>query len=73
LHGDKKPQGNEFGRALALLSQIAITIIACVSVGIFLGWYLDHLLGTSPWLILIFTFLGIGAAFKSIFDFAKKN
>jgi ATP synthase protein I len=72
MHGNKKPQSNEFARALALLSQIAITIIACIAIGIFAGWYLDHLLGTSPWLILIFTFLGIGAAFKSILDFAKK-
>ena len=67
-----KGQGNEFAKALSMLSQIAITIIACVAVGIFIGWFLDNLLGTSPWLILIFTLLGIVAAFKSIFDFAKK-
>jgi len=72
MSGNKKPQQNEFVRALSLLSQIAITIIACIAVGIFLGWFLDRLLGTSPWLIIVFTLLGIGAAFKSIFDFAKK-
>jgi len=54
------------------LSRIAITILACVAVGIVLGVYLDRLLGTSPWLLLVFTLLGIAAAFKSIFDFAKK-
>jgi len=67
-----KGQGNDFARAFALLSQIGITIVACVAVGIFLGWLLDRLLGTGPWLILFFTLLGIAAAFKSIFDFAKK-
>ena len=69
--GDKE-QKNEFARALAVLSQIAITIIACIAVGIFLGWLLDSWLGTSPWLLLVFTLFGIVAAFKSIFDFAKK-
>jgi len=69
---NKKGQQNDFVRALALLSQIGVTIIACVAVGILLGWFLDSLLGTAPWLLLVFTLLGIVAAFKSIFDFAKK-
>ena len=69
--GDKG-QRNEFMQALALLSQIGITIIACVAVGIFLGWQLDRLFGSSPWLLLVFSLLGVLAAFKSIFDFAKK-
>ena len=65
-------QGKEFMRALSFLSQIGITIVVCVAVRIFLGWLLDRLLGTSPWLLIVFTLLGIVAAFKSIFDFAKK-
>jgi len=69
---DDNGQGKEFMRALAVLSQIGITIILCVAVGIFIGWLLDRLLGTSPWLIIVFTLLGVVAAFKSIFDFAKK-
>ena len=69
---DNRGMGKEFMRAFAVLTQIGITIIACIGLGIFLGWLLDRLLGTSPWLILVFTFLGIAAAFKSIFDFAKR-
>jgi len=67
-----KPQQNEFTLALSHLLQIGISIIACLAVGIFMGWLLDRYLGTAPWLLLVFTLLGIGAAFKSIFDFAKK-
>ena len=67
-----KPQQNEFSRALAFFLQISVTIIACIAVGIFLGWILDRFFGTSPWLLMICTFFGVGAAFKSIFDFAKK-
>jgi len=68
----KPPKQNEFARALSFFLQISVTIIACIAVGIFLGWLLDRLLGTTPWLLLVFSFMGVGAAFKSIFDFAKK-
>jgi len=64
--------GKDFIRAFSLLSQIGITIVACIGVGILIGWFLDNLLGTSPWLLLVFTIFGIAAAIKSIFDFAKK-
>jgi len=67
-----KPKQNEFARALAYFLEIGVTIIACLAVGVFLGWLLDRFLGTAPWLMMVCTFLGIGAAFKSIFDFAKK-
>ena len=60
-------------RALSQLSQIGIMIISCIGVGIFIGWMLDRWLGTSPWLLLVFTVLGIIAAFRSIFDFAKRQ
>jgi len=69
---DDKPQQNEFARALSFFLQISVTIIACLAVGLLLGWWLDRLLDTSPWLLMVFTFLGVGAAFKSIFDFARK-
>ena len=69
---DRKPEHNEFQRALAHFMQISVSIIACLAVGIFLGWLLDRFFGTAPWLMMVCTFLGIAAAFKSIFDFAKK-
>jgi len=69
---DKKEQPADFVKALSMLSQIGITIVACIGVGIFIGWLLDRVLGTSPWLLLVFSLLGIVAAFRSIFDFAKK-
>jgi len=72
MHDDKKPQQNEFTKAMAHFLQISVSILACIAVGIFLGWLLDRFLGTSPWLLMIFSFLGVAAAFKSIFDFAKK-
>ena len=73
MSGDNKEQRDGFLQSFSFLSQIGITIIACVAVGILLGKFLDSLLGTSPWLLLVFTLLGIASAFKSIIDQAKKN
>jgi ATP synthase protein I len=72
MPNDDKPQQNEFARALSFFLQISVSIIACIAVGMFLGWLLDRWLDTSPWFLMVFSFLGVGAAFKSIFDFAKK-
>jgi len=60
-------------RALAFLSQIGVTVAACIIVGVFLGRFLDNLFGTSPILIIICSLLGVGAAFKAIFDLASKE
>jgi len=69
----KEKDRNEFLRGLSFLSQIGITIVACVLIGVLLGRFLDNLLGTTPILLLVFSFLGAAAAFKSIFDMASKN
>ena len=70
---DNKKKRNEFVKALSMLSQIGIIMVACVLIGVFLGSFLDKRLGTSPWLLLVFSLLGVAAAFKSIYDYAKKK
>ncbi len=67
---DEQSKNNETLRALANFSQIGITMAATIFVGVLLGRFLDSLLGTSPWLLLIFSLLGAGAAIKSLFDMA---
>lgn len=66
-------QRREFVRALSMLTQIGVMMVACILIGVFLGRFLDNLLGTSPWLLLACTFLGLGAAFKSMYDYSKKQ
>ena len=66
-------QRNELLGALSSISQIGITIIVCVAAGIFIGRALDNRFGSSPWMTLIFIFIGVGAAFKSIIDYAKRE
>lgn len=70
-NNDKQLKKNETLRALAQISHIGIAMAASVLIGVLLGKYLDRLLNTSPWLLLIFSFLGAGAAFKELIDFSK--
>ena len=60
-------------RALTLCSEMGISVAACLFVGVFLGKYLDRLLGTSPWLLLLLSLLGMIAAFRTMFALAKRG
>lgn len=70
---DNKKQRGEFVRLLSLLSQIGFMIAACILAGIFLGRFLDRALNTSPWLLILFTLLGIAGAFVYVYDVSKRN
>jgi ATP synthase protein I len=67
---DKQPN-KSLQHAVSFLSQIGVTMISCVFVGVFLGRFLDSRLKTTPWLLLVFSLLGVGAALKSFFDLAN--
>ena len=69
---NKNSSKNEFARGIAMLSQIGIMMVVCIGIGVFIGHFLDNFFGTSPWLLLVFSFMGVGAAFKYIFDLAKR-
>lgn len=68
---DNQPKSNETLRALVQFSQIGITMTASVFMGVLLGKYLDGLLGTAPWLLLIFSLLGVAAAIRALFNIVK--
>lgn len=68
---DKMAGRNKALQAFSQVSQIGITIAASILVGVLSGKFLDNLLGTTPWLLLIFSLLGVGAAIKSLFDISK--
>jgi F0F1-type ATP synthase assembly protein I len=59
-------------RAMGYMTHIAVTMAACVLIGVLLGSGLDSLLGTEPWLVIIFSVLGCLSAFKAMIDIAKK-
>ncbi|MCL2671594.1 MAG: AtpZ/AtpI family protein [Clostridiales bacterium] len=70
---NQKKQRGGILRALSISSQIGLTIIACLFIGVFIGKYLDSLLNTAPWLLLVFSLTGMAAAFWAVFGLAKKN
>lgn len=57
---------------MAVGFRISVEIVAALIMGFGIGYYLDHLLGTKPWLMIIFFFLGIGAAFANVVRVAKQ-
>lgn len=68
-----KRLGNETARALAQFSQIGVVVSASVFIGVMIGRFLDRQFDTSPWMLLIFSLLGVGAAFKSLIDVSKNR
>jgi ATP synthase protein I len=54
-------------RQLARLSTIGISLVAATAIGLLIGYGLDRLLGTKPWLTMLFALLGIAAGFLNLF------
>jgi ATP synthase protein I len=67
------PQGPGSGggaNALAAGLRIGLELVVAVFVGAGLGWAFDNWLGTGPWGLIVFLFLGFGAGVANIFRFA---
>ncbi|MBI2000853.1 MAG: AtpZ/AtpI family protein [candidate division NC10 bacterium] len=54
-------------RQLARLSTIGVSLVAATAIGLAIGYGLDRVLGTRPWLTLVFTLFGIAAGFVNLF------
>ncbi len=62
-----------FYRFLWVLSTVGINLVAATFIGLGVGYWLDKLFKTSPWLTIIFLILGIIAGFRNIFRLAMKT
>lgn len=51
---------------IAELSSLVLMLPSSIAVGLFLGYFLDKLFRTQPWLLLIFTILGVVSGFYSL-------
>lgn len=60
---------NDFSvwRQVARLSTIGVSMVAATGIGLAIGYGLDRLLSTRPWLTLLFTLFGIAAGFLNLF------
>jgi ATP synthase protein I len=60
-------------KAFAEISALGMTFPLAIAAGYGLGWWLDRQFGTWPWLTIVFTVLGIAAAFVQLFRLAARN
>jgi ATP synthase protein I len=62
--GDQTPGGS--GAAMASAMRAGGEFVAAIIVGGFTGWLLDVWLGTKPWLMIAFFFLGVTAGIVNV-------
>lgn len=60
-------------KAWAEITALALTFPLAVAAGYLLGWWLDGKVGTGPWLTIVFTGLGVAAAFTQLFRLAARH
>lgn len=65
----KKDYKWEVVEALALITQIALSMILCMAISLAIGYGLDVLFGTR-FITIIMIFVGIGAAIRSMIKLA---
>ena len=53
-------------RKIVELTSLVLMLPSSIAVGVFLGYFLDKLFGTQPWLLLLFTVLGVVSGFYSL-------
>ncbi len=68
---DNKQEKSLFGQLLDA-SSVGIYLVAATFAGLAIGYFLDRLFKTSPYLTFIFLFLGIIAGFRELVRIAKK-
>ncbi len=69
-HGNTESAAKVPGVGFAF--RIGVDLVAALAVGVGIGWLLDRLLGTGPWLMVVFFFLGAGAGIMSVYRTANK-
>jgi ATP synthase protein I len=60
-------------RKLAELSSLALMLPSSIAVGLFFGYWLDKRLGTDPWMLMIFTLLGVAAGLIALIRGISKD
>jgi len=56
--------------ALGLAFRVAVELVSAVAVGLAIGWGLDYLLDTKPWLMVLFIVLGFAAGIINVYRMA---
>ncbi|HHL40193.1 MAG TPA: AtpZ/AtpI family protein [Deltaproteobacteria bacterium] len=72
--GGRRREGRTGGllKGLAAVAALGVTLVASTFTGLAIGYYLDGLLGTGPWLTIILLLAGIAAGFRNVYHVSKK-
>ena len=54
------------------IGTIGLHLVSGVIVGVLIGYFLDNYFDTSPWLTIIFFFLGVAAGFRNMYKDVQK-
>ncbi len=65
------PEPEARGAALGKALRLATELVAGVAVGGFIGWALDRLFGSAPFLMVVFLILGAAAGIMNVVRSAK--
>jgi len=65
----EEPEGR--GKAMGQALRLSTELVAGVAIGAFIGWALDKLFGTAPFLMVAFLILGAAAGIMNVVRTAK--
>ena len=60
-------------KRLAAYSTVGLMFPASIAVGVAIGYFLDKLFKTSPYLLIIFTLYGIAAGFVNLIKVTRQH
>jgi ATP synthase protein I len=64
---ERPTSGNAIGSALAFAWRVGVELVGAIVVAVFLGWVMDRWLGTRPWGMIGFFFLGVAAGLLNVY------
>ena len=71
MNGPRKPRADTL-RTIGALSTVGLSFVLAIVIGAWFGRTLDTWLGTSPWLFMVFFFLGLAAGILNVYRTTKK-
>ena len=61
------------GGSLALVSQLGLTMVLSILIGLVAGQWLDAKLGTSPWALIVLLLIGIAAGIFGVVRLVSRS
>jgi len=71
MNGPRKSRADTL-RTIGALSTVGLSFVLAIVIGAWFGRTLDIWLGTSPWLFIVFFFLGLAAGILNVYRTTKK-